>query len=142
MAVPDRPDPDDIIASAWGQWVHDGLIAVTGKARALGWFAGNKTWSAGRTSITAAQLGLTSIDGVIASVSARVATVQPYQGMYTPSVELIGVQWNYSGGWGAPVDLTGSIFTMVIGWQGANPVLPTMLPALDDDELEAEAKPA
>jgi hypothetical protein len=23
MAVPDRPDPDDIVASAWGDWVHD-----------------------------------------------------------------------------------------------------------------------
>lgn len=25
MPIPDRPDPDDIVASAWGQWVHDNL---------------------------------------------------------------------------------------------------------------------
>ena len=25
MALPDRPDPDDIVASNWGQWVQDRL---------------------------------------------------------------------------------------------------------------------
>jgi hypothetical protein len=25
MPIPDRPDPDDIIASTWGRWAHDAL---------------------------------------------------------------------------------------------------------------------
>lgn len=28
LAVPDRPDPDDIVASAWGRWVHDTVAGV------------------------------------------------------------------------------------------------------------------
>lgn len=28
LAVPDRPDPDDIIASTWGRWVHDRIPAT------------------------------------------------------------------------------------------------------------------
>jgi hypothetical protein len=28
MAVPDRPDPDEIITSAWGDWVHDATLAA------------------------------------------------------------------------------------------------------------------
>lgn len=27
MPVPDRPDPDEIITSAWGDWVHDAVAA-------------------------------------------------------------------------------------------------------------------
>jgi hypothetical protein len=26
MATPDRPDPDDLVASTWGQWVQDRLL--------------------------------------------------------------------------------------------------------------------
>lgn len=41
MAVPDRPDPDDIITSAWGDWVHDHLKAAGPPTRytptATGW---------------------------------------------------------------------------------------------------------
>lgn len=29
FAVPDRPDPDDIIASVWGRWVQDQLVGPT-----------------------------------------------------------------------------------------------------------------
>lgn len=27
--VPDRPDPDEIIASSWGDWVHDRIAGIT-----------------------------------------------------------------------------------------------------------------
>jgi hypothetical protein len=36
FAAPDRPDPDDIVASAWGDWVHDALVAQQAGAR---WFS-------------------------------------------------------------------------------------------------------
>lgn len=30
LALPDRPDPDDIIASTWGQWIHDQIAGDAG----------------------------------------------------------------------------------------------------------------
>lgn len=32
LALPDRPDPDEIVASAWGDWVHDQLATPHGAA--------------------------------------------------------------------------------------------------------------
>lgn len=40
MAAPDRPDPDDIVASNWGQWVHDHQAAPR---RFMAWRAASAT---------------------------------------------------------------------------------------------------
>jgi hypothetical protein len=70
LTVPTRPVPDGIVASSWGDWVHDRIKGLD--PNAIGQFHGSKTLApgnAGYLDVLAAELGLTSIVGAVASVA-------------------------------------------------------------------------
>ena len=64
MPTPDRPDPDDIIASTWGQWVHDDNLRL----RIFGFAREDITIdAAGNGRFYASSLGLSTADMIMAT---------------------------------------------------------------------------
>jgi hypothetical protein len=99
VAVPDRPDPDDIVSSAWGDWVHDNTLRTL-KLRAV--TIPNAVFDAnGLHTLNAADVGLATLDGLVWNVhhapwNPTSQPVQPIAGMaYRASPTAMVLVLNY-----------------------------------------------